>query len=101
LSAEVINFRWFDDLNQSRQTIRIGEVCKMECEPFSPLTGILMDMIDATGVKGTRPPNQSMDLITFVQQQFRKIRPILASNPGNQSALQCGSQWCLCSFCFY
>jgi hypothetical protein len=44
-------------------------------------------MIDAGGVKGARPPDYSVNLVAFFQQQIGQITSILAGDPGDQGAL--------------
>src|SRR5947207_6928234 len=48
-------------------------------------------MIDAGGIEGARPPDYSVNLVAFFQQQIGQITSILAGDPGNQGALHLAS----------
>src|SRR6266550_2381400 len=48
-------------------------------------------MIDAGGVEGARPPDYSVNLVAFFQQQIGQITSILAGDPGDQGALHLAS----------
>src|SRR5437868_3132393 len=48
-------------------------------------------MIDAGSVEGARPPDYSVNLVTFFQQQIGQITSILAGDPGDQGALHLAS----------
>ena len=46
---------------------------------------IFIDGIDATRIEGAGPADDAVDVVALRQQKLRKIRPILARNPGNQA----------------
>src|SRR2546423_9809446 len=48
-------------------------------------------MIDAGSVEGARPPDYSVNLVAFCQQQIGQITSILAGDPGDQGALHLAS----------
>jgi hypothetical protein len=48
--------------------------------------GVLIDMINSIGVEGAGPADNSMDFITFTEEQLGQVATVLASNPGYQSA---------------
>ena len=48
-------------------------------------------MIDPGGVEGARPPDYSVNLVAFFQQQIGQITSILAGDPGDQGALHLAS----------
>jgi phosphoheptose isomerase len=54
-------------------------------KPHTVDVGILIEVVDALGIKGGRSPNDAMHLIAFIKQQFRKIRTVLPSNTSNKS----------------
>jgi len=47
---------------------------------------IRIKMIDPVRVKGTGPPNQSVDFIPFGQKQFGQVRPVLPGYSGDKSS---------------
>lgn len=50
--------------------------------------GITVKVIDAIGIKRGGPANHAMHLIALVQQELRKIRPILSCNAGDKGFFQ-------------
>jgi hypothetical protein len=45
---------------------------------------ILVKMFDTTRIETTRAPQHAMDGVTLLQEQFGKVRAVLASDPGDQ-----------------
>ena len=48
------------------------------------VVGVLIDMIDAVGVKRARPPDKATDLIAFGEQELGQIGAILTGDSSNQ-----------------
>lgn len=45
---------------------------------------VLVNMIEPFGVKAAGPPDNSMDFVTFGEQQFCEVRAILPGDAGNE-----------------
>jgi hypothetical protein len=58
--------------------IRHVSVMENKIDPLLVL--IPVEMIDAVGIKKGTPPFYAVNFIAFGQEQFRKIRPVLAGN---------------------
>ena len=49
---------------------------------------IMVDVIDAAGVEGAGPANNSVNFIAFVQQQLCQVGAVLAGDAGNERFFQ-------------
>jgi hypothetical protein len=45
--------------------------------------GVFIDMIYPAGIKGTGPPDKTMDFVSFGKQKLYQIRTILTGNTGD------------------
>ncbi len=48
---------------------------------------VLVDVVDALGIEQRGAALDAVHLVTLLEQEFRKVRTILASHAGNQSFL--------------
>ena len=80
LCSQVVYLVGPDLLNDMGQTRRIGHIPVMQVKGFTLLVYIVKQMIDARRVEHRAAALHSMNLVTLVQQQLRKIGAILASN---------------------
>jgi hypothetical protein len=56
-------------------------------EEFRPwLIRILINVIDARGIEGTRSADDPVDLVAFRKQQFGKVGAILSGDAGDERA---------------
>src|SRR5207253_6358538 len=60
------------------------EIAVVQEQPHAVNVRIDIKMIDAGGVEGARPPDYSVNLVAFFQQQIGQITSILAGDPGDQ-----------------
>src|SRR5207253_10370064 len=67
------------------------EIAVVQEQPHAVNVRIDIKMIDAGGVEGARPPDYSVNLVAFFQQQIGQITSILAGDPGDQGALHLAS----------
>lgn len=59
-------------------------------ELHSGLVGVVrvdVDVVDPLRVEVGGPPDQSVDLVTLVQQELRQVRPVLTGYAGDESNL--------------
>jgi hypothetical protein len=59
----------------------------MQLEPHIFLMWVLIQMVDAIGIKGRSAPLDAMDTVAFRQQQFSQIGTILSRDAGDQRRL--------------
>src|SRR4030067_3321063 len=85
LGCQMINFVWLDIVDQLIQITRGCNISIMKVKVDTILSvGVAVNMIDALCIEGACPADQSMNFVTFGEQQFCPIRPILACNASNQ-----------------
>jgi hypothetical protein len=58
----------------------------MQDEVARGLMRILVQMVDALGVKRGSAAFQAVNFITFGEKEFRQVRSVLSGNPGDQRA---------------
>jgi hypothetical protein len=78
---QFVRHHFYQDSPQSRWIVNIPIV---EEETLAVNSGVIVEMVQPRTVQAAGAPNQSMYLITFVQQEFRQIRSILSIDPGNE-----------------
>ena len=70
-----------DDANQVRG---IGQVTVVKPHPDALFMRVPVQMIDSFGVERRRTPFHSMDFVSLLEQELRKIRAVLARDTRNQ-----------------
>ena len=71
------------DLAQdSAQVGAVVEIAVVQAKPNAGLVGILVDVIETPGVDGRRPPDDSVNFVTLLEQQLGQIGTILAIDTG-------------------
>ncbi len=84
LSAEIVDLIWLDLENEIGECLAVRQITIMQ-EQLRLLVNVAIEMIDSTSRKTARASHQSMDAISFVQKQFRKIGTILPCNTSDKS----------------
>ena len=84
LRGQVVDLIRLHLLDDADQTAGIGHVAVVQDEMAILLVRILIEMIDAIGIKKRGTALDTMDLITFFQEKLGQISPILAGDAGNQ-----------------
>jgi hypothetical protein len=56
----------------------------MEAQPRFVASEALMQMVDAAGGESRTAPNEPVDFVAFLQQQFREVRSVLSGDAGNK-----------------
>jgi len=74
-----------DDVNERGG---VGEVAIVKDKPRMRVVGILVDVVNAVGIKQRRSPLYAMDLIAFGEEKLGEIGSILAGNSCNKGFLQ-------------
>jgi hypothetical protein len=66
----------------------------MQDEVALGLMRILVEMVDALGVKRGSAAFQAVNFITFREEEFRQVRSVLSGDPGDQRAFwQTSTSW--------
>ena len=81
LGAEIVDFGRPDLLHQPDQVGGVRHVAIVQQERHVAGMPILIEVIDTVRVEKRCPAFDAMDDIAFLQQQFRKISPILTCHP--------------------
>ena len=66
------------------ETGAVGEISVVEPHPHALVVGVLIDVIDAFGVEARGASNDPMDLVALVEQELRKVAPVLSGDAGDQ-----------------
>ena len=84
LGAEVIDFIGFNFFDEATDATAVGEVSVME-EKFDTMDmRVLVEVIDAPGIKGAGSSDDAMDFVALFQEEFREIGSVLSGNAGNE-----------------
>ena len=83
----MINFVWFQVINQIRQLLGVRQVPIVQEETDSRFMGVFVQVIDTACIKSARPADQAMHFVAFVKQQFREVGTILSCNASNERSL--------------
>src|SRR3989344_9104898 len=82
LRGEVVDLRRLYLLHDADQAARVGHVTVMQHEPALLFVRVLIQMIDAIPVEQRGPALDAVHLVTFFQQKFGEVSPVL---PGDAS----------------
>jgi len=86
LSAQVVDFIRFKIEDQICQTLAVRQVSIMQEQTSAALMRILVDVIDTARRERARSTNKAVNRVALFEQQFGKIRAILASDSGDESS---------------
>lgn len=89
LCSQVVDFVGFDFFKQSVEAGGIGEVSVMEDEPVSDFR-IIVEVVDPAGVEAARAPDDSVDLVAFLEKLLGEVGAVLSRDPGDECALHGG-----------
>ena len=84
LSCQVVDFLGLDlvdEVLEASCTTHIAVVKQEACF----VVRVIIEMVNATGVEGTRTPDQPMYLIAFKEKKLGEIRTVLASDACDKS----------------
>ena len=95
LCAQVVDFIGLRLLHNAHQVAGVGQVAIVQLEIGILNMRVLVDVVDALGVEGAGAALDAVHHITFLQQQLRQIRSILAGNAGDQCDFGCGTGACI------
>jgi hypothetical protein len=84
LRSKVIDFFGFKLVNEFDQIDRVSQVSVVEKQVYPVNMRILIKMVNASRVEGTGSPDNSMNLVTFRQQQVGQVRAVLACNSSDK-----------------
>src|SRR5439155_17444557 len=90
LCSEVVQLVWLDLLDQLGDLAGAAEVPVVQEEPGADGVGVHVDMVNPVGVEGTRASHEPMNLVALGEQQFGKIRSVLACDSSDDCALRHG-----------
>src|SRR5262249_37939572 len=84
LRGQMVDFVGLDAIEQLDQVRRIGDVAVVQEQPHVVDVRIAVKRVDSTSVERRGSPNDTVDLVSLLQQEFGKIRSVLTGNAGNQ-----------------
>jgi hypothetical protein len=84
LGRKVVNFIWLNVINQPPDNTGIGQIAVMKKKFAVVNMGINIEVIDPASIKSGRPSDYAVNLVTFGEQQFGKIRTVLAGYAGDE-----------------
>ena len=87
LRTQVVNLIRLQLIEQLHQLYGIRQVAVMKKQIRVIHQGILVEMIQATGIEGGCAPHDAMYLVSLLQEKLCKIRTILTCDSGNQRLL--------------
>lgn len=67
-------------MNDARQVRSVGQIAIVKGELGIGLVRILVDVINALGIKGGGPALDSVNLVSLAEQEFSEIGAVLAGN---------------------
>ena len=71
LSAEVVDLVGLDGPDQAGELGPVGEVPVVQVQPNTWLVGIPVEVVDPTRVERRGPPDDPVNLVPVLQQEFR------------------------------
>jgi hypothetical protein len=86
LGAEVIDFGGFAFGEEFAKARAIGEVAIMQGKAGVGRMRVLIDVVNAIGIKRAGAPDEAVDIISFAQQQFGEVGAVLSGNACDQGA---------------
>src|SRR5271166_4484024 len=84
LRSKVINFFGPKFVNEFDQIDRVSQVSVVEKQVYPVNMRILIKMVNASRVECAGSPDNSMNLVTFRQQQVGQVGAVLACNSSNK-----------------
>ena len=83
LRTEVVDLVRLEIIDQFDEVHGVGQVAVVKEKLHSVYVGILVKMINAIGVEGAGAADDSVDLITFAEQEFGQIGAVLSCDAGD------------------
>ena len=80
LGTEVVHLVGLDAGQKVLQVASVSQISVVEVELLSLVVGVLVHVVNTTRVEARSPADQAVDLISFAQQKFGKVRTILAGD---------------------
>ena len=84
LSPKVVDLIGLHLLNDADQIGAVGEVAVMKNQARISVMGVLIEVIDTTGVEAAGPALDPVHLVALLQQKLGQIAAILACDPSDQ-----------------
>ena len=88
LGAEVVNLVGLELIEQLHHLHRVGEVAIVKKETHAVYMRITVKMVDAAGVEGGGPADDSMNFVTFGEEQFGEVGTVLSGDTGDKGFLR-------------
>ncbi len=87
LRAEVVDLIGLDLVDELVNDARIGEIAVVEVEPAGWIVRVLVDLVNPAGVERTGSPDNPVDLVSLLQEEFGEVRPVLSGDAGDECSL--------------
>ena len=84
LRRKVVDLRRPNLADQTGETVAIGHVAMMQHERPVHVVDVMVEMLDPLRAESARSTHETMHLVPLVEEEFGKVRAILAGNPGDQ-----------------
>src|SRR5690348_5704863 len=92
LRAEMVHLIRTHVIDQTDELLEVREIAIVARQPALRIVGVLINMLDAPCIERGRAPNQPMNIVAFIKEQFRQIRTVLSRQAGYDGALHADSQ---------
>jgi hypothetical protein len=84
LRSQIVDFVGLHLLDDADEAGRIGEVAVVQDEAAGFDMRVLIQMIDAIGVKERTAALDAVDFIAFIQQKFGQVSTVLTRDAGDE-----------------
>ena len=88
LGREVVDLRWPDLADQTGEPVAVGHVSVMQNERTLHLVDVAVEVLDPLRAKRAGPAYQTVNLVSFVEEQFCEVRTVLAGDTCDQGPLR-------------
>jgi len=84
LRCQVIDLIRLHLLHDADEVRGVRQITVVQVQPHPALVWILIQVVDAVGIKGRGAALDAVDLVTLIQQEFRKVGAVLPGNARDQ-----------------
>jgi hypothetical protein len=89
LGGQVVQLVRSDGVNQAIEVAGVGQIAVVEVEAILLAGGAMAaaQVVDPRAIQARRAADDAVDRVALLQQELRKIGPILAGDAGDESRL--------------
>jgi len=89
LGAQVVNLIGLNPAEDFAKAHAVHQIAVVQHQPCLGIMRVFVQMFDSIGVERAAPADDAVNLIPLFEQQFRKVRTILAGDAGDQCFFAC------------